>query len=213
MVRSTVPTLALRDEWKTRLPQDDLEAAFQVLYLNRTSFSGNLTGGRIGGHDIGSRWNPDRLCDEIERLHDLLHGRFEMHNEDATRYLGLLVGNDDAVPYIDPPYHSVGNQLYRVSMTPEEHRALAARVHELPRWVASYDDVPEVHALYEWAVRLPVAATYTTARAKGARARRQELLIVPEGPSLAGREPSPSRGATREEPTGGSQVGTASPVR
>lgn len=187
VVRATIPTLALRDKWRLRVPGDELEAAFQVLYLNRTSFSGIVTGGPLGGRHqtkatkIGSRWNPVRLCREIDRLHHLLAGRFAVHSQDATEYLSRLVGNADAVAYIDPPYHSVGNQLHRVGMTPDEHRALAARVRDLPRWVASYDDVPEVHDLYGWAQRLPVAATYTTARAKGQRARRQELVIVREG--------------------------------
>lgn len=208
VVRATTPTLALWDEWKTCVPTDDLEAAFQVLYLNRTSYSGIVPGGPLGGRhqtgktEIGSRWNPVRLCSEIERLHHLLHGRFEIHCEDATSYLGGLIWKDDALAYIDPPYHSVGNQLYRVGMTPDEHRALAARVRDLPRWVASYDDVPEIHDLYRWAQRLAVTATYTTARAKGQRARRQELVIVPEG--------HPTRWTTTPLPLAAAGAGSAS---
>lgn len=183
LVQQALPTLALRDEFKARggAVGDPVTRAFETLVLNRTSFSGNMTGGPLGGRHqrgetrIGSRWRPERLCNEIDRVHALLHGRCEVLSEDAADLLGRPVG-PRAVIYLDPPYFSVGNDLYRECMTHEDHARLAERLRRRQDWVLSYDDAPEVHDLYGWASIVPVAARYSVARS---RAARQELLIVP----------------------------------
>lgn len=192
-VRETVPTVALRDEMKARFgsPAAPVERAFETLLINRTSYSGNLTGGPLGGRHqkgktmIGSRWNPVRICREIDKAHALLAGRAEILSEDASDLLGRLVGQDGTVSYSDPPYLVQGNGLYRVGMTTEDHARLALRLRSLSNWVLSYDDAPEVAALYDWAVLMPLAARYSIAKANRTRATRQELLIVPPTHPLA----------------------------
>jgi DNA adenine methylase len=187
LVREATPTVALRDELKARYgrPAEPVERAFEALFINRTSYSGNLRGGPLGGRHqtgktkIGSRWNPGRICGEIDRAHALLAGRCEVLNEDASSLLGALVGQDRTFAYADPPYFRVGNTLYREGMTPLEHARLAERLRVLSNWVLSYDDAPEIRALYHWAVAMPLVARYSVAKANGTRKVRQELLILP----------------------------------
>lgn len=187
LVREATPTVALRDELKARYgrPAAPVERAFEALFINRTSYSGNATGGPLGGRHqtgktkIGDRWNPVSICREIDRAHALLAGRCEVLSEDASHLFDGLVGQDRTFAYADPPYFRVGNTLYRVGMTPLEHARLAERLRALPNWVLSYDDAPEIRALYHWAVAMPLVARYSIAKANGTRKVRRELLILP----------------------------------
>lgn len=186
-VRETVPTVALRDELVARCAAsaDPVDRAFETLLINRTSYSGNLTGGPLGGRGqagatkVASRWNPVRICRQIDRTHGLLAGRCEVLSEDASTVLSRLADQRRVVVYGDPPYFEVGNTLYREGMTPGDHARLAERLRDLPNWVLSYDDAPEVHRLYHWAVAMPLVARYSIAKANGTRRPRQELLILP----------------------------------
>ena len=184
LILTTTPTLDLWDAMKVAAPSNDVESAFQTLFINRTSFSGNLTGGPLGGRrqdrsKITDRWNPKQLVQDVEDAHEILVGRTVVTCLDAAEVARVAIDQPRTTTYLDPVYLGVGNSLYRQGMTLGDHERLAAALRHGGRWVLSYDDHPTVHEMYAWANIMPVGATYTVARAAGRRARRQELIITP----------------------------------
>jgi DNA adenine methylase len=183
LIYNAVPSIRLREEFKARygLPDEPVQLAFQTLFLTRTSFSGIIPGGRIGGA-IDSRWRPARLCAEVDRAHVLLRDRCEVLCGDAVALLGSL--GPRTATYADPPYVEKGDELYRERMALADHAALAGRLRGLSNWVLSYDDAPEVLALYgAWAQIERVETWYSVAKRRDAR---HELLILPpDHPAIA----------------------------
>ena len=60
------------------------------------------------------------------------------------------------------------------------HERLAAALHQVSRWVLSYDLCPEVERLYSRASINEVETCYTVSKTRGAptRARRREVVVV-----------------------------------
>jgi DNA adenine methylase len=133
-----------------------IDRAFATLYLNRTNRSGILDGGVIGGikqngnYKLDCRFNKDELIRKIERI-----GRYRavvhLSNEDARP---CLVRWDKELPArsllnIDPPYYSMGSELYTNYFMPSDHAALSKKIlHLRHRWMMTYDNVAEVETLY-----------------------------------------------------------------
>ena len=158
-IRATIPTVQEHERQKHLLDSSDIvEAAFAALFLNRTSFSGILTSGPIGGRDaqsttewtVGCRYNAELLVDSIMSIHYGIGSRLSVLNKDfqvvMRRYDRSTVGM-----YCDCPYYLKGNQLYRHGMSSEDHARLRDLLKHLKnaKFVASYDSVPEVRALYD----------------------------------------------------------------
>ena len=64
------PTVALHHELRQREPESLTERAFYALFFNRTSFSGILSAGALGGNkqtgrSITSRWNGKALTEQL----------------------------------------------------------------------------------------------------------------------------------------------------
>uniref|UniRef100_E6PKT4 site-specific DNA-methyltransferase (adenine-specific) n=2 Tax=mine drainage metagenome TaxID=410659 RepID=E6PKT4_9ZZZZ len=159
-----------------------IELAFATLYLNRTNRSGILAGGVIGGerqtgnYKLDCRFNKADLIRKIERIgryRDVVH----LSNEDARLCLSKW---DDILPAkalinIDPPYFGKGSELYINHFKPDDHASLSRQVRRLKRrWMMTYDDVPEIEALYQG---LPI---YKTSLLYSAQTKRKgtELLIT-----------------------------------
>jgi DNA adenine methylase len=188
-VRAFVPSVdtfyRFRDE-DGRHDLDPLEVGFRKLVLHQTSFSGLgvKAGGPIGGQhqssrfNVDCRWNASRLCLEIARLHHLLH-RFAKVRITAVDFSTLIVGAPPhAFIYADPPYVEKGAQLYKRSMSEDDHRRLAVALRQcVAPWVLSYDDHPLVRELYSWARIEQVSVTYTTAVAGATRRKNAEVII------------------------------------
>jgi DNA adenine methylase len=181
LIHNAVPTVELREQFKARygLPAEPVQRAFETLLLIRTSFSGIIPGGRIGGA-IDSRWRPARLCAEIDRAHALLRDRCEVLCGDAVALLSTF--GPRAATYADPPYVEKGDELYRERFSPADHAALAHRLRGLSRWVLSYDDCPTVRELYGWANVEQVQVRYSDSKS---RVLRKELLVLPPDNSAA----------------------------
>lgn len=156
MVENAIVTVS---EWyrvKKLRPGSMLEAAYQCLYLNRTSFSGSLhkeagpMGGRAqaGGDLIGSRFNKVRIAARIrelgalaERVRAVENGSYSdtIRRHDATAVLW----------YLDPPFFAKANRLYRHHFDDAAHQELASRVDDLRgNWILSYDDHEHARELY-----------------------------------------------------------------
>lgn len=136
---------------------DDLELGFATFYLNRTNRSGILRGGIIGGRDqisewgISARYNAKDLAARVEAIASM-RDRIRVYNEDAADFLtNTVVGLPKrTLVYLDPPYFLKGKDLYIDHYDADDHAAIARLVRQIrpQAWIVSYDDVPEIRALY-----------------------------------------------------------------
>jgi DNA adenine methylase len=137
-----------------------LRLGFATFYLNRCNRSGIIgNAGLIGGLEQRGKWkldarfNRDELATRIRRA-ALYSDRIDLFNLDATDFLRNHVSKANmasrSFAYLDPPYFAKGSQLYLNSYRPEDHRNLARYLKQEAKflWVMSYDDVPEIRALY-----------------------------------------------------------------
>ena len=163
--------------------ESEVGKAFLAVFFNRTTFSGILTSGPIGGYaqssayPVGCRYNGRALASKIRACHASLSGRTTVLEADFADTLALT---GDGLAYVDPPYYEQGNSLYRCGMTHGDHVRLA-RVLEAADypWTLSYDEHPEVRALYEpFAAVESVAAWYSvTGKNSKGRPDTSELII------------------------------------
>lgn len=181
------------DHWRelrSARPRARLDRAFKCLFLNRTSFSGILEAGPIGGKEqksrypIDCRFNRESLAQRIlalsalrdrvrfVRCQDYLKTVDEVRREHNTNPEGLLW-------YLDPPFFEKADRLYRYTFNMDSHAALRDLLETLEgRWVLSYDDAPEAHRFYN---RNPgfarVDLTYNACIASGKRATAKEIIV------------------------------------
>lgn len=134
-------------------PENNLERAFRWFYLNRTSYSGIMnTKNMYWGYGDKYSMTPKNWGANILRTSHKLQGvrltsmDFEQVVEQAP---------DNALLYLDPPYFSADqDKFYEHFFSREDHlrleRCLFAHHNRLQLFI-SYDNVPEVRALYHWA--------------------------------------------------------------
>jgi DNA adenine methylase len=133
-----------------------IDLGFSFLFLNRTNRSGIINGGVIGGLDqtgtykIDARFNKE---DIISRIHKIAYFSecIHLYNMDAVKFLDEIEKKipEKSLIYLDPPYYVKGGDLYQNFYRQEDHADLAARVRTLKHnWMVSYDNVPEIRALY-----------------------------------------------------------------
>ncbi|NTF17724.1 DNA adenine methylase [Agrobacterium rubi] len=146
-------------EWyrmKKLVPRTMIEAAFQCLYLNRTSFSGSLhkEAGPMGGRTqakgdlIGSRFNRTKIAARIRELGGV---RDRVRDVTCGNYRDTLERHDspDAFWYLDPPFFAKADRLYRHHFDGDAHVRLADDIGRLSGgWILSYDDHPDAYPLY-----------------------------------------------------------------
>lgn len=145
------PTLNLFIETQTKRPDNDVDLAFQAIFLNRTAYSGILDSGPMGGiqqegkYKINCRYNFNSLKGKILECHRLLVDRTVVTCED---FRSILSKHGDIATYLDPPYVEMGNVLYSAKMSLEDHRALATMLKKRDNWVLSYDNTDLIRSLY-----------------------------------------------------------------
>lgn len=136
---------------------DDMRLGFAAYYLNRTSRSGIIEGsGPIGGNAQEGRWkidarfNKDRQIENIASL-GTFRDQFEVTCLDAQDFLNKNIDEDENFFYLDPPYYVKGKKLYKNFYSHEDHQKIRDRLEMSPsaHWLVSYDDVPEIRAIYE----------------------------------------------------------------
>lgn len=159
-----------------------LELGFAGLFLNRTSFSGIIGAGPIGGmsqqsaYKVDCRFNKERIIRQIRNLAGLTEGLTVVHS-DALRFLknsraAILKGH--SLVYLDPPYYAQGKRLYRYNYGDKEHAALAKLiVAEKYPWVISYDPHPTIRQLFSGQAMTPIYLSYAVKKSRKA----DELLI------------------------------------
>ncbi|WP_197339867.1 DNA adenine methylase [Ralstonia solanacearum] len=186
LIQDTPVTIA---EWhKQRAIQaapDDYsttEFGFSTFFLNRCNRSGILTAGVIGGLQQDGKWkldaryNKDNLIKRIELI--ARHkDQISLTRQDAAKFLKKLAPRlpKNSLIYLDPPYYVKGGDLYEHHYTADDHGAIAELIRKLgaPFWMVSYDDVPEIRALYPKLPHLRYTLSYTAQ----ARTRGNEIIF------------------------------------
>lgn len=166
-------------EWKRqraiqRAPEDHdlLELGFSLFYLNRTNRSGIITGGVIGGNDqagewkIDARFNKKELSRRVEMI-ALYRSRIRLYNLDAATFIkGVLPSlPEKTLVYLDPPYYSKADRLYKNFYKHADHVAVAQLIKKQVKvpWIVSYDYMPEVAAMYKDFPKIVYGMTYSAA--------------------------------------------------
>lgn len=184
-IRRTKVTIA---QWKRQrailhdVTSSPAELAYATLFLNRTNRSGILKGGVIGGKDqqgnykLDCRFNKDDLIHKIQRIH-IYREVIKVTRLDAETCLRKWAKTlpRRGLINIDPPYFTQGKDLYLSFYQPQDHARLAKLVRNLKvPWMLTYDDVPQIEALY---TGLPVYRKGLTYYAQVKR-RASELLVL-----------------------------------
>jgi DNA adenine methylase len=162
------------EEWeRQRSIQDDPTAdetalGFSTFFLNRTSRSGIIGGGIIGGKRQTGKWKIDARFtreDLVRRVRKIARhrSRITVSSYDAAEYLQKVLPTiDEPFVYLDPPYYVKGGDLYQDSYKPADHAAIAKLVHELDvPWIVSYDAAPQIEALYRDAPQIAYDLSYS----------------------------------------------------
>lgn len=148
-----------------------VERGFATLFLNRTNRSGILMAGVIGGkaqagrYRLDARFKRDELVARLQRV-GRHASRIHVYSEDG---IAVLRRCHQFLPlrslvYLDPPYYSKGQDLYRNIYVHDDH-ARVARLLQSDRfrrpWIVSYDSVPAIRKLYRAVHRFDYDLQYT----------------------------------------------------
>jgi len=84
--------------------------------------------------------------------------------------------------YLDPPYYEQGAHLYLSKYSHDDHVAIGKIIMRCPdlNWVMTYDDVPQIRAIYKGCRIKKFSLRYTAQR----RREGEEVLIAPKSMAL-----------------------------
>lgn len=146
------------------------EIAFATFFLNRTSRSGILNGGVIGGktqsgkYKIDARYNRPDLIARVQAI-AAERQHIQVYGLDAVYFLNKV---DPKLPkksliYLDPPYYLKGSQLYRNFYEHDDHIDVAAVAKGLTHpTLITYDDAPEIRKIYKGMKSTLLSLHYST---------------------------------------------------
>ncbi len=125
------------------------------LFFNRANFSGILAAGPIGGKGQRSEYSIDCRTPKDELIPRLMApamfaGKVDVLFGDALQVIKLHQRRKRVFFYIDPPYFTKGELLYRHAYKFGDHVALAKALSrsDFP-WLLSYDVHHVIEHLYE----------------------------------------------------------------
>lgn len=139
---------------------DPLEVGFTGFFLNRTTRSGILNSGPIGGlkqegnYKINARFNKVDLIRRIENV-AMFESRIKLYNLDAIVFLkklfdDFILNDERLIIFLDPPYDIVGKDIYRHFYEKSDHQELSQFLKSATnfKWLLSYDDTKLIKELY-----------------------------------------------------------------
>ena len=163
MIKQTDVTI---DEWynqkeihdKYSKYQNSIENAFSTLFLNRTTVSGIISGGPIGGYKqkgkykINCRFNKDKLISRIKLINNRKKD-ITITRINAIDFIDRILPNYDfrkVFIFFDPPYYKQGKRLYLSSFSSHEHKKLADKIQNLDKykWITTYDCEEDILQMY-----------------------------------------------------------------
>jgi DNA adenine methylase len=134
-----------------------LELGFSTFFLNRTTRSGILEGGVIGGKNQDGFWKLDARFnkhDLVSRIRKIARysDRVHLYNLDAAEFIRKILPGlpKKTLVYLDPPYYAKGKDLYENHYEPQDHAAIAKIISSQikHKWIVSYDNVSAIAELY-----------------------------------------------------------------
>ncbi len=134
---------------------DILSLGFATFFLNRCNRAGILLANPIGGlmqtgtNEIDARFNKKNLAAKILAIAEQKR-RIRLFNLDALDFIKeLKKTRRKTLVYFDPPYYQKGELLYLNHYRHKDHERLCKQIIkcQLP-WLLSYDNRPEIAALY-----------------------------------------------------------------
>lgn len=185
-------TLETWDFFRSRSFSSHRQRALACLFLNRTSFSGILaqTAGPIGGraqtssYNLACRFNKKTIVDRIQqaaaladRVVFVLNKGWRATINAANRLSGTM---GDTFFYVDPPFYTKADRLYRFHFQHKDHLALRNRLSALDQpWLLSYDVAEPILQMYKsngfGAHHIELLYSVSVA---GARGRASEIMIT-----------------------------------
>lgn len=162
-----------------------LEKGFATLFLNRTNRSGIIKAGVIGGlsqdstYKLDCRFNKVDLVRKIQRIGNRRE-QIALSRLDASAFVKEIVPttHKNTLVNLDPPYFGKGRDLYTNFYQPSDHADLAKAVAMIERrWIVTYDDTPEIRALYR---QFPLYGTHLNYSAQVKRLGTELLVLDPK---------------------------------
>jgi len=162
-----------------------LEIAFATFFLNRTNRSGIIKGaGVIGGYaqngkyNISSRYYSEALIERIQQI-SKYKSKIKFFNKDALSFCSGHLRESNTLVYLDPPYFEKGHRLYRNHYSKSDHESIRDYIVEKIKcpWVVSYDNAPEINALYQNTNGMTYGLPYTAA----SRRQGTEAIFFSDG--------------------------------
>ena len=171
-------------------PTNDLERALRWFYLNRTSYSGIMNMQNcFWGYGDKYSMRPENWPRNILRTSAKLQG-VDLSSLDFEEVIENAP--DGSFLFIDPPYFNADqDKFYTFSFKREDHFRLnevLRRNKNRLKFLITYDNVPEVKALYSWTTEIHEKQwNYTINRTddqkngskhKGSRYKGREIFIT-----------------------------------
>jgi len=163
-------------------PKTDLERAFRILFLNKTSYSGYVTQSLpIGGADqkskwkVGVYWNPDNIIKKCERARKAISGRIlSVNNLDCNDFIDTY---DFNFVYADPPYIKFGKQWYNCDFDINSLKAFREKLNSVNRWCISMDSLESTEELFK-NDKIKYIQVKHTAKSKNEEIKAANELVV-----------------------------------
>jgi DNA adenine methylase len=187
-IESTAIDMTVWHEQKAvqaRKNASQINLGFSTLFLNRTNRSGILRGGVIGGKDqegeypMDCRFNRVELVRKIRRI-ALYKDQIKLTCIDAGDYLKRELKRlpSHSLVNIDPPYYHAGPDLYTNAYKHDDHVVLSKVIRALDhKWMLTYDNTPEISALYKGFPQFEKTLTYY---AQVKRSAAELLVLCPK---------------------------------
>lgn len=161
------------------------DLGFAFFYLNRTNRSGIMNGGIIGGREQEGEWKIDARFNRADlaaraRAIGSMRRHISISRADAIDFIDDLAPKaaDRLLTNLDPPYYAKGHELYTNYYKADDHAAIAKRVKRLRcKWIITYDDCPEIRALYRGCRILSSELSYSAREVR----RGNEIVIIGDG--------------------------------
>lgn len=164
-----------------------LDLGFSTFYLNRTNRSGIINAGVMGGINqsgnylMDCRFNKEDLIKRIKRI-GAKRDKINLLNLDAIDLITSIEktqNKSNIIFYFDPPYYLKASTLYMNHYKEDNHKLVAQKIKSIEtiKWVVSYDNVPEIQALYSDCRKKEFSFKHTAYKSREGK----EILFFSEG--------------------------------
>ena len=149
------------------------ELGFAAFFLNRCNRSGIIAkAGPIGGYNqsgnwkLSARFNKEELTKRIKTIAEKRQ-HIRVYNQDIFVFIEKYIPrfSENSFVYFDPPYYNKGKILYHNALVHQDHELLAQKIGSCVTcpWIITYDNSPEIVAMYKNFFSKPFQIGYSLA--------------------------------------------------